>query len=122
MSVTIKLSGKSRVMAACRKETAKRLNVAAEYLRSKIAERISTSTRAAGPSAPGEPPHADTGKLRQSLQVRRAGPADLRALVGSPLDYALFLELGTPHMAARPFLRSTLYIERQAIRRILTHG
>lgn len=84
----------------------KNLAAAAEFLRSQVVERISESTRANGPSKPGNPPHADTGKLMQTVFADVV--SDERAIVGSPLDYAEYLEKGTAKMDARPFLEATL--------------
>ena len=44
------------------------------------------------------------------------------AFVGSALDYAFFLEMGTSKMHARPFLRPTLAACRDAILQILATG
>lgn len=61
-------------------------------------------------SAPGEPPAGDTGMLLVSLH--HTSPQDdgisLVCRVGSDLDYAAYLELGTRYMAPRPFLRPSL--------------
>lgn len=60
-------------------------------------------------SAPGDPPAVDTGRLRASISSELARDAQgLHARVGSRYDVALFLELGTRRMAARPFLRPAL--------------
>jgi HK97 gp10 family phage protein len=61
----------------------------------------------ANPSAPGEPPHKQTGRLLGSV----AWEVDKNSLVGrvgTNLDYGRFLELGTQKMAARPWLRRAL--------------
>lgn len=58
------------------------------------------------PSAPGEPPRPRTGNLRRSYHVTLDEPA-LTAKVGSDpaiAPYAVFLELGTRRMEARPHL------------------
>lgn len=59
----------------------------------------------AGPSAPGQPPHVDTGKLKGSLKmiVRKRGERT-RANVGTDLPEGYWLEFGTSRMAARPWL------------------
>lgn len=52
-------------------------------------------------SRPGDPPHTDTGRLRQSIKF------DIKkdtGRVGSNLKYAAWLEFGTEDMAARPWL------------------
>lgn len=54
-------------------------------------------------SAPGEAPATVTGDLRTSYRFRVSD--DHMAEVGSPLDYALFLEKGTVNMAPRPHIK-----------------
>lgn len=61
-------------------------------------------------SAPGQPPATDTGRLLASIHHILEGEGQHTvAHVGSDVNYALFLELGTRYMAARPFLRPALY-------------
>lgn len=56
-------------------------------------------------SAPGEAPASATGRLRQSLRIApRTTPASTECRVGSPLDYALWLEYGTKYMQPRAHL------------------
>ena len=57
------------------------------------------------PSAPGDPPHKQKGHLRRSV-AKEVG--DTEARVGTNLLYGRWLELGTPKMAARPWLRRAL--------------
>ena len=54
------------------------------------------------PSAPGEPPHVDTGFLKSSILAGRMGATNAEVSVGA--EYGIFLEYGTTKMAARPFL------------------
>jgi HK97 gp10 family phage protein len=54
-------------------------------------------------SAPGDAPNTDTGSLVRSIAVEPAAPA-AEMFVGSGIDYALFLELGTTKMKPRPWL------------------
>jgi len=89
--------------AELRQELGRRVQAAGEMLRGKIVENLSISTRSHGPSEAGESPHADTGKLRQSI-FSDYDSASLTAIVGSPLKYAAYLQDGTSKMAARPFL------------------
>lgn len=45
----------------------------------------------------------DTGTLRASIQARRISATHWEVWVG--VDYGIYLEYGTVHMAARPYLR-----------------
>lgn len=76
------------------------------------------SKRAYGsnPSAPGEPPHKQTGRLRASVAFEVVG---LVARVGTNVRYGRWLELGTRLVAARPWLRRALAECRSAIRATL---
>jgi hypothetical protein len=107
-----------QVTAAMRAKAASRLNYVAEHLRGKIVRNLSTPTRTHGPSKVGEFPHADTGKLRQSIFVGRADPGDKNpsALVGTNLIY------GRVHEIKRSFLRRTLYEEFPVMRQIVLRG
>lgn len=99
-----------------RTEMRKRVAKAAEYLVSKIKQNLSIPTRTAGPSQPGEFPHADTGRLRNDIYWRFVD--DVIAQAGSNLDYALRLE----YEMDRSFLRRTLWEEWPTLRRILEGG
>lgn len=62
-------------------------------------------------SEPGEPPFQDTGRLADSIAEARQvlGRGDrARGIVGSTVQYAVFLELGTRWMRPRPFLRPAM--------------
>lgn len=48
-----------------------------------------------------------TGTLRRSIAVED-GPGELEVSIGTDVEYAIFQEFGTVHMAARPFLRPAL--------------
>lgn len=70
-------------------------------------------------SAPGKPPALDMGNLMNSIQSRvTVGAAIVKGEVGSDIDYALYLEIGTSKMAARPFLRPAVTANRRKINRI----
>jgi hypothetical protein len=61
----------------------------------------------ANPSAPGEPPHLQTGRLRGSIAwAPSVSKGVVRGRYGTNVKYALPLEKGAPkaHLAARPFL------------------
>lgn len=55
------------------------------------------------PSAPGEPPHRDTGNLQANIETSQ--PAPLTARVTSSAKHAAAMEFGTSKVAARPYLR-----------------
>jgi phage gpG-like protein len=71
----------------------------------------------AKPSAPGDPPAKQTGRLRASITWELSGRT---ARVGTNLLYGRFLELGTRLMAARPWLRRSLAECADRIRAILS--
>jgi HK97 gp10 family phage protein len=54
------------------------------------------------PSAPGEPPNADTHRLDRSIETNQVGPLHVEVSANAP--YAVPLEFGTSKMAARPFM------------------
>jgi len=56
-------------------------------------------------SGPGEPPAPDTSNLRRSVMY---GVGDDYVDVGANAEYAPYLEFGTRHMSARPFLRPAI--------------
>jgi hypothetical protein len=73
-------------------------------------------------SRPGNPPFKQTGNLRKSIAYEVSG---LVGRVGSNIkkpNYALYLELGTRRMAARPYLRAALLRNKWALRRLLGVG
>ena len=61
-------------------------------------------------SAPGQPPNTDTGRLVSSLNVTRSGSTTAEVLAN--VEYAAYLEFGTRHMAARPFMTPAVEQER----------
>lgn len=79
--------------------------------------RKGTLIYGANPSAPGEPPHLQTGRLRASVQIAVTG---LVGRVGTNLDVGRWLELGTRLTEARPWLRPALLACLPEIRAILS--
>lgn len=71
----------------------------------------------ANPSAPGEPPHKQRGRLIGSLAFEIS---ELLGRVGTNYKVGRWLELGTKRVAARPWLRRALLECRQIIRAILS--
>lgn len=101
--------------------------------------------RRAHPSAPGEYPHVDTGRLKASITVNwygspygRARPRasktgkqsdgasrpdkPLTVRVGTNVEYAIRLELGTKRMGPRPFMRMGFDESRATMKRIIATG
>jgi HK97 gp10 family phage protein len=70
------------------------------------------------PSAPGEPPRKQTGRLRSSVTYEVLD-GELIARVGTNVKYAKWLELGTKNMAPRPWLRRALNESGDEIDRIM---
>lgn len=65
------------------------------------------------PSAPGDPPGVDTGKLRNS--IRAAKESTFTWAISTDTEYAAHLEFGTSRMAPRPFFGPGLdYLARTA--------
>ena len=81
---------------------AQRLEAAAILLKNEAKQLISEPSPP--PSAPGEPPGKDTGRLRASVS-HEVDRGKMVARVGTNVVYGKFLELGTRKMAARPWLR-----------------
>lgn len=70
---------------------------------------LTNPTRTHQASAPGQPPATDLGRLGASITHELGADNEgLVARVGTNVEYALFLEVGTRHMAPRPFLRPAL--------------
>jgi len=71
------------------------------------AERSITAGSISGaghiPSAPGQPPNADTRTLDSNIETEIGGPGVVT--VTSKAPYSAALEYGTSRMAARPFMR-----------------
>jgi hypothetical protein len=82
------------VAEAVRKEMVRRLELAGAMVQTQVQKNISVSSRAGGPSGPGEYPHADTGKLRMSI-FYEVDEGRLEVIIGTPLKYGLYLEYGT---------------------------
>lgn len=58
---------------------------------------------------PGQKPAVRTGRLRASISWQLGSDDQgLFAEIGSNVEYAAYVELGTGRMAARPFLRPSL--------------
>ena len=103
-----------------------RVRFAAQYLRDKTVFNISTPvtkrrsgggrTIVSDRSMPGEFPRADTTRLMKDIYIEEVGT--LRYMIGTTLDYGLYLET----RMNRSFLIRTLNEEADNIRMILTVG
>ncbi|MGN7485354.1 HK97 gp10 family phage protein [Priestia megaterium] len=83
--------------------------------------RIPGSTRTYRASRPGEAPATVTGRLRSSYRFRVTETGGNKVgEVGSPLDYALYLEKGTSRMAPRPHVLPAYYKRESSIKAALT--
>jgi HK97 gp10 family phage protein len=75
-----------------------------------------------GPSKHPNPPHQFTGRLADSLPEARdvrSEPNRVIGIVGSTVEYALWLERGTRYMASRPFIRPAVKQTEKKITNIL---
>lgn len=72
----------------------------------KIAQDVETDIKQnfspSSPSSPGTPPAVVTGKLKNSIVAVRANKTSWTVKY---IGYAVYLEYGTPKMAARPFFK-----------------
>ena len=91
---------------------------AAGILWSAVVEQLVTSE---SPSRPGQPPARESGELLLSIRIEMDDNR-LGARVGSNLDYASYLELGTRRMAERPFLLPALERARTDIEHVIGQG
>jgi HK97 gp10 family phage protein len=55
------------------------------------------------PSAPGQPPNADTRQLDTNIRVTRTRAFEIE--IASNAEYSTYLEFGTSRMAERPFMK-----------------
>ncbi|QTH19788.1 HK97 gp10 family phage protein [Rhizorhabdus wittichii] len=69
------------------------------------------------PSAPGEPPNADTHVLDRSIETNMVAP--LHAQVSANAPYAVELEFGTSKMAERPYMRPATAKNRKAVTQMI---
>ena len=112
-------------------ELGRRIEKAAIHLTNKVKQKLNQSEpykigkgkrgrhyHGLDPSKPGEAPKKIRGDLQRSITYEMA-PDKQSAKVGTNLFYGECLELGTSEMAARPFLRSTLIEQADAIKGIL---
>lgn len=68
------------------------------------------------PSAPGEPPNADTHQLDLSIAARGINNNPPTVVVEAKAPYAAALEFGTSNIAARPYMRPATEFHRDDMR------
>lgn len=115
---------------AVRNDLAKKLDKACIHLKAAVKRKISRkqprkrysgrgiSYKGLDPSKAGEAPKQLTSQLIRSI-AHQVNKQDLSGRVGSGMDHAFWLEMGTSQMAARPFLRPALNEEANKIMDIL---
>jgi HK97 gp10 family phage protein len=100
-----------------RMDAGQRLEAAAILLKNEIKQDLSEPSPPV--SSPGTPPHKDTGRIRASIS-HEVDTQALTARVGTNVEYAKYLELGTKNMAARPFLRRAFNEHLEKLKQIMT--
>lgn len=109
-----------QVMNGLRITMSGRLDMTAQLLRDKIVANIALPVEKDGDgrvtrrSVRGEFPRAETTRLMKDIFWDKRGP--LTRIVGTSLDYGLWLEVSLD----RSFLRRTLHEERHFVERMLT--
>jgi len=124
------------VVSKAQKQMEFRLRKCAEMLRDEIrmlmpGAGMANATRAereASRSAPGEPPHVQTARLKQSIvhsgiEKTLQGP-QIRVGHHKDLKYGAALEFGTKngHLLARPHIRPGFQKSKRRLQRILKTG
>lgn len=88
------------------REVGKAVYAAADYLSTEAALSI-TAGAVSGknhvPSAPGEPPNADTHVLDSSIHTEKTGPLTAQSVADAP--YAVDQEFGNSRLPERPYMR-----------------
>jgi len=113
VSIELDVSGINRLLGVIPKRGDDIVEVAAR----RIEKRAKLSMKGGGdphqPSAPGEPPHRDTGALAASIHVEKPKPMVRDIMDG--VEYGIHLEFGTCRMAARPWLTPAVEAEREPL-------
>lgn len=107
----------ARMRRAAKDEVLSALFAAGEKVRADAAESIKAGAISGPghiPSAPGQPPNADTHNLDLSIDVR-LNRASGTVYVIARAHYAAALEFGTSRIEPRPFMRPALQRNRSRI-------
>jgi hypothetical protein len=116
MSFTLKNWNGEAAKKLLKMTQAQRIEVACVLLKNEIKEAVSEPSPPV--SDPGEPAHKDTGRYRASW-AHEVDKEKLEGRVGSNMALALWLELGTQNMAARPVLRTKYNEHLQTLLKII---
>ncbi len=113
---SVSKQGTGRFYARSKKGKKIRIAITTGETDRRFKKRGQTGHRA---SVPGKPPALDFGNLMNSIQSRvTVGAAVVKGEVGSDIDYALYLEVGTHNMKARPYLRPAVTANKRKINKI----
>ena len=112
--ITVAHRRRPGLMASLDRAVARAVRAGAEDVRA-TARDLLNEPGGGRPSAPGAPPHRQTGQLHDSVFVRSAGDG-LRAEVGTDLDHGAHLEFGTQAMPARPWLLPAFEVAKPRIK------
>jgi len=102
------------------KNISRALFVAADEMKAHAQHLItqgSVSGKGHVPSAPGQPPNADTRDLDRKIESYQ--PAPLLAEVRSESDHAAAMEFGTSKVAARPYMAPTREAKRGRVKELV---
>jgi HK97 gp10 family phage protein len=94
-----------------------RLPTIARELRPRVAAAVRTAAMNIQANAQTTVP-VDTGRLKNSIAARQI--SEMEWVVGTSVDYALYVEMGTRRTPARPYLRPAAVREAPALRQAVT--
>lgn len=92
------------------------INALARKQRAKVSAALAESAQVAASLARQVVP-VKTGYLKSTIFVSQEG--ELRFEIGASAPYASYIELGTVHQEAQPFIRPSVEMARQHLRNIL---
>lgn len=87
------------------------------FVREKIINRLTLVGEFVEGAAKNNTP-VKTGNLQRSINYK-VNDEDLSVTIGTPVEYAPYVEFGTTKRGAKPYLRPALYENKQEIKKIL---